>query len=56
MLKLLVPGLALAIGAGAYYYWKNHNQDFEGHMREAGDHIRDAGQEARDKAEDATQG
>lgn len=45
-------GIALAVGAGAFYYWWNHERDnVDGTLQDARDDIRDT---ARDLSHDAT--
>ena len=53
MMKVLSSGLALALGAGAIYYWWSHNHgDMEGEFREMGDHFRDTSKHVKDTIQD----
>ena len=55
MLKFIGSGIALAVGAGAFYYWWTHEHgdvDLANEMDEAGDYVREQGDKAQDKIED----
>ena len=53
MFKVLGSTFALAVGAGALYYWWTHNHgDMEDEFRHMGDHFRDTGKQVKDTIED----
>lgn len=54
MLKFLGSGIALAVGAGAIYYWWTHEHgDVKDEMEHAGDHLRDTAGKAEDAIDKA---
>jgi hypothetical protein len=52
MLKVLGSGMALALGAGAVYYWWTHNHgDLEHEFHEMGGEFRDTSRRVKDTLE-----
>jgi len=53
MLKFLGSGVALAVGAGAFYYWWTHEHaNTYDHMERAAGHLHDMAKKSRSTIED----